>query len=234
MASHIESPEIAESEFSLANMRIVPQIQDNDDMVSLQITQSEPAKESDNDGTPSDSSLAPKGKPVVPRSRAKKARKIAHQTLDSKPFLRPAKDILSRIRHDPALDEADFIVGYHDRHAPELMEMDVASWKGGGDFTDEEWIPQHRVVYFRRKRDEAGKRVWDREKRLDRLFGSGIVANENEEQMEQSEQEGQGNELEEKRVPDPKSSVTSNDQGRIESLTQKPDSKDLPPSGAQS
>jgi uncharacterized protein (UPF0248 family) len=211
MASHLESPDIAESELSLANMRVVPQNQDDDDMVPLQTTQPEPAKESDDDDTSSDSSLAPKGKPAVPRSRAKKARKIAHQTLDSKPFLRPAKDILSRIRHDPALDEADFIVGYHDRHAPELMEMDVASWKGGGDVTDEEWIPQHRIVYFRRKGDEAGRRVWDREKRLDRLFGSGIVADENEEQVEQSEQEGQGNELEEKSVPGSKPSVTGND-----------------------
>lgn len=49
--------------------------------------------------------------------------------------------------------------------------MPVAMWKGGGDVTDEEFIPQHRILYFRRKGD--GVRVWDRKKRVDLLFGTG-------------------------------------------------------------
>ena len=54
--------------------------------------------------------------------------------------------------------------------------MDVSAWKGGvADFTDEEWIPQHRIMYFRKKGDEEGRRVWDRATRLDRLFGSGVA-----------------------------------------------------------
>lgn len=57
-----------------------------------------------------------------------------------------------------------------------MMEMDVSAWKGGvADFTDEEWIPQHRIMYFRKKGDEEGRRVWDRATRLDRLFGSGVA-----------------------------------------------------------
>lgn len=57
-----------------------------------------------------------------------------------------------------------------------MMEMDVSTWKGGvADFTDEEWIPQHRIMYFRKKGDEEGRRVWDRATRLDRLFGSGVA-----------------------------------------------------------
>ena len=56
------------------------------------------------------------------------------------------------------------------------MEMDVSAWKGGvADFTDEEWIPQHRIMYFRKKGEEDGRRVWDRATRLDRLFGSGVA-----------------------------------------------------------
>ena len=60
-------------------------------------------------------------------------------------------------------------------------------------FTDEEWIPQHRIVYFRRKGDELGRKVWDREKRLDRLFGSGIVdqPDKHEEPQDQEDQEEQ-------------------------------------------
>lgn len=54
--------------------------------------------------------------------------------------------------------------------------MDVSAWKGGvSDFTDEEWIPQHRIIYFKKKGDEEGRRVWDRATRLDRLFGSGVA-----------------------------------------------------------
>ena len=51
------------------------------------------------------------------------------------------------------------------------MEMKVEDWKGG-DVTDEEFIPQHRILYFRRASD--GVRVWDRKRRLDVLFGSGV------------------------------------------------------------
>lgn len=56
-----------------------------------------------------------------------------------------------------------------------MMEMDVSAWKGGvADITDEEWIPQHRIMYFRKKGEEE-RRVWDRAARLDRLFRSGVV-----------------------------------------------------------
>lgn len=166
-----------DSQNSLAEMTLDSHIKAAEDMIPLQSRQSGLATDDDIEASPSDSSSSPSPKHAVPRSRARRARKAAQQSRDqhSKPLLRPANDIVSRIRHDPALDESDFIVGYHDRHAPEVMEMDVSAWKGGGDFTDEEWIPQHRILYFRRKGDEPGRRIWDREKRLDRLFGSGIV-----------------------------------------------------------
>ena len=51
------------------------------------------------------------------------------------------------------------------------MEMKVEDWNKG-DVTDEEFIPQHRILYFRRMSD--GVRVWDRKRRLDELFGSGV------------------------------------------------------------
>ena len=85
--------------------------------------------------------------------------------------LRPALDILNRIRHDPNMDIADYIIGYLDRHSG-IMEMPVNCWKGG-DNTDEDFIPQSRVLYFRRKGDANGFRIWERERRIDRVFGSG-------------------------------------------------------------
>ena len=81
-----------------------------------------------------------------------------------------------------------------------MMEMDVSAWKGGvADITDEEWIPQHRIMYFRKKGEGEGeeeRRVWDRAARLDRLFRSGVVPEvaleEDEEDRKPEEDEAEG------------------------------------------
>ena len=169
------SPDVIDVDASLASMNITNIDNSAGDTVPLDLSYCETQK--DLEATSSDSSSGPR-KTSLSRSRAKKVRKAAHETQASKPLLRPAKDVLSRIRHDPALQEADYIVGYHDRHA-DVMEMSVSDWKGGGDVTDEEWIPQHRILYFRQKSDPERK-VWDRATRLDRLFGSGVVTEDHE------------------------------------------------------
>jgi uncharacterized protein (UPF0248 family) len=48
--------------------------------------------------------------------------------------------------------------------------MNLTSWKK--ELSDEEFIPMHRVVYFREKGVE-GNIVWDRRTRVDLIFGSG-------------------------------------------------------------
>ncbi|KAL3468085.1 hypothetical protein BJX64DRAFT_246849 [Aspergillus heterothallicus] len=85
------------------------------------------------------------------------------------PRLRPASDVLSRLRWDSNIDIHDYIVGYDDRFLGE-REMPVAQWKA--ELTDEAFIPGHRILYFKRKSD--GVKVWDRERRVDLLFGSGV------------------------------------------------------------
>ncbi|CAF9908923.1 hypothetical protein IMSHALPRED_007538 [Imshaugia aleurites] len=172
MASTKNSHGFEDPDPSLASMNPPSSLEAGEDVIPLQPSAAEPVSANDSDS----SSPSPSRKPTTSRSRAKKARKAAHHNQNSKPSLRPARDILSRIRHDPSLNESDFVVGYIDRHAPEMMEMDVSAWKGGvADVTDEEWIPQHRIMYFRKKGDGEGERVWDRAARLDRLFGSGVV-----------------------------------------------------------
>lgn len=69
---------------------------------------------------------------------------------------------------DPSLDSGDFIVGYEDRFAG-AMEKALDTWKS--EQTDEEFIPQHRILYFKRKSDQTV--VWERRTRIDLLFGSG-------------------------------------------------------------
>ncbi|KAH0559253.1 hypothetical protein GP486_004232 [Trichoglossum hirsutum] len=101
---------------------------------------------------------------------------LPHRTLpatptartSSKSKLRPAQDILHRLLWDASLDVSDHVIGYLDRFSG-TKEMPVERWKT--EKTDEEFVPMHRVVYFRRKSD--GVRVWDREGRWDGVFGSG-------------------------------------------------------------
>lgn len=81
---------------------------------------------------------------------------------------RTAADVLNRLRWDPSLDSGDYIVGYEDRFVG-AMERGLESWKS--EQTDEEFIPQHRILYFKRKSDQVI--VWERRTRTDLLFGSG-------------------------------------------------------------
>lgn len=88
--------------------------------------------------------------------------------------LRPASDVLNRLRWDPNLDPADYIIGYEDRFLG-AKETGLEKWKT--EQTDEEFIPQHRILYFRKKFNEEGNGkgeiVWERATRMDKVFGSG-------------------------------------------------------------
>ncbi|KAI1767304.1 hypothetical protein GGR53DRAFT_527181 [Hypoxylon sp. FL1150] len=83
--------------------------------------------------------------------------------------LRPASDVLNRLRWDQAIDSSDYIVGYEDRFSG-VIERSVNSWKS--ETTHEEFIPEHRILYFKRKSD--GLVVWDKGARRDGVFGSGL------------------------------------------------------------
>ncbi|KAH9862175.1 hypothetical protein IAQ61_010378, partial [Plenodomus lingam] len=86
--------------------------------------------------------------------------------------LRPASDVLNRLRWDPGLDPSDYIIGYEDRFLG-AKEANLDKWKT--EQTDEEFIPQHRILYFKKKGGDDGKGelVWERATRLDKVFGSG-------------------------------------------------------------
>lgn len=82
---------------------------------------------------------------------------------------RTAKDVMNRIRWDAALDSSDYIIGYEDRFVG-TREKALELWKS--EQTDEEFIPQHRILYFKRKSDDVI--VWERRARVDDVFGSGV------------------------------------------------------------
>lgn len=84
---------------------------------------------------------------------------------------RTARDVMNRIKWDAALDSSDYIIGYEDRFVG-AREKQLELWKS--EQTDEEFIPQHRILYFKRRSDDVI--VWERRLRVDDVFGSGIPA----------------------------------------------------------
>jgi len=82
---------------------------------------------------------------------------------------RTAADVINRIRWDPEIESSEFLVGYEDRFVG-AREKALDAWKS--EQTDEEFIPQHRILYFKRKND--GEVLWERRTRKDEIFGSGL------------------------------------------------------------
>lgn len=104
--------------------------------------------------------------PLKPRTNSPRAATVPKPRGAGK--FRSAADVLNRLRWDPSLDSGDYIVGYEDRFVG-AMERGIEAWKS--EQTDEEFIPQHRILYFKRKSDQVI--VWERRTRTDLLFGSG-------------------------------------------------------------
>jgi uncharacterized protein (UPF0248 family) len=82
--------------------------------------------------------------------------------------LRPASEVLSRLRHDRTYNIDDCLVGYKDRHMNKLQEKPAADWIT--ETTHEEFIPQHRIEYIRK----GGEIIWDRQAKIDKVFNSGV------------------------------------------------------------
>lgn len=80
-------------------------------------------------------------------------------------------DIINRIIWDPAFDGTNYVIGYEDRFEGRL-ESGFNAWKK--ETTDEEFIPQHRILYIKRRSE--GEIVWDRRRRIDKIFYSGNSA----------------------------------------------------------
>ena len=117
---------------------------------------------------------------TLPIQRAVPQRPKPTATPLSASKLRPASDVLHRLRWDPSLDPAEYIIGYEDRFLG-AQEISLEKWKT--EQTDEEFIPQHRILYFKKRggggvTGETGSAeiVWERATRIDRIFWSGARA----------------------------------------------------------
>lgn len=123
----------------------------------------------DSDDDDSDDELIPEDEIIGSGNRAV----VAAANPIAKPSglgkFRTAIDVMNRLRWDGNLDSSDFIVGYEDRFVG-ACEKALEQWKS--EQTDEEFIPQHRILYFKRKSDNFV--VWERRTWTDEIFGSGV------------------------------------------------------------
>ncbi|KAH8664974.1 hypothetical protein BGZ60DRAFT_378995 [Tricladium varicosporioides] len=94
------------------------------------------------------------------------------QRAESSHGLRPAKDVLNRLKYDDKFNLDEFVIGYKDRVKNKIVEKNAIDWEKNS--TTEEWIPEHRIEYFKRisvNGDEVI--VWQKKTKLDLIFGSG-------------------------------------------------------------
>ncbi|KAI9344520.1 hypothetical protein DFJ73DRAFT_960935 [Zopfochytrium polystomum] len=108
-----------------------------------------------------------------PKGKGKKKAADASRGKRSGPTekLRTSQDVFDRIMWDPQFDAEDWIVGYEDRFTG-IQEMRVSDFaKNRADTNNEDWIPFHRVWYFKHQ----GVKKWDRKSRVDAVFGSGAA-----------------------------------------------------------
>ena len=86
------------------------------------------------------------------------------------PSMKTAQDVISRIAWDDALPADCFSIGYLDRFLGVIVKpFSTFTWDdiAGVDY-DAVAIPQHRIQYFLYK----DVKVWDKNERLDNVFGS--------------------------------------------------------------
>ncbi|KAI8835379.1 hypothetical protein BJ741DRAFT_607799, partial [Chytriomyces cf. hyalinus JEL632] len=97
-------------------------------------------------------------------------------TISSKSKLRSSEDVFNRIVWDNRFDQDEFVIGYMDRFTgiQEIPFTDFAARKA--DQQGEDWIPFHRVWYFKRVvvSEQSGESVvevvWDRKSKSDCIF----------------------------------------------------------------
>jgi len=91
-----------------------------------------------------------------------------------KPRMRSSWDVINRMLHDPSLNSDDIHVGYWDGIANLVLEKPLSAFSNWGDIAMAELhslaIPQHRIRHF--KHFPSGTILWDKELRLDLIFGS--------------------------------------------------------------
>jgi uncharacterized protein (UPF0248 family) len=90
---------------------------------------------------------------------------------DKAPRFRTAAEVLNRLKHDSSYNLDDFVIGYLDRVKERILEKAAADWDR--ETTAEEFIPEHRIEYFKTYKGSGreGEVVWMKKGKIDKIFG---------------------------------------------------------------
>lgn len=117
----------------------------------------------------------------LPAKKTESTKKEEAEPQAKKKSMRTSEDIYRRIKvclcmshekinnypqWDSQYDSDEFVIGYEDRFDG-IMECKLNAFVK--DITDDNFIPWHRVIYFK----QSGAIVWDRRTRQDDIFKSG-------------------------------------------------------------
>lgn len=105
------------------------------------------------------------------KTKPKKApTEIEEDKFVKKPSMKTALDVIKRLQWDESVNKEDFIVGYIDRIVGLVEKCFTAfTWEDLASVDNFALaIPQHRIQYFKYK----SVKVWDKNERLDNVFGS--------------------------------------------------------------
>ncbi|KAJ7123747.1 hypothetical protein C8R44DRAFT_875908 [Mycena epipterygia] len=135
----------------------------------------EPMSDSGSGGDNAGSKRSKKNEQVLSASQKKKAIAAKAKTTSHTPAaskLRTSADVMNRLLWDSTISQDEHVVGYEDRFLG-IKESPLSNWILK-EVEHESFIPQHRIIYFKRVTD--GEIVWDRRKKIDLIFGSGLGA----------------------------------------------------------
>ncbi|RDL40734.1 uncharacterized protein BP5553_00713 [Venustampulla echinocandica] len=92
---------------------------------------------------------------------------------------RTASEVLNRLKFDNNYNIDEWAIGYIDRVRDMILEKPASDWDR--ETTAEEFIPEHRIEYFKRYSpggegevgEERGEIMWSKKQKLDEIFRSG-------------------------------------------------------------
>lgn len=116
---------------------------------------------------------------IKPAKRKNKAESTA--AVDSNPERKKgpkfhtAAAVHNRLKHDFLWDIDEYVFGYLDRHKENIIERPARNWVR--ESTEEEFIPEHRVQYFKKI---GGDFLWHKSKRIDEMFEPTVPSSSNQ------------------------------------------------------
>jgi uncharacterized protein (UPF0248 family) len=107
---------------------------------------------------------------ITPTKQKKKERPVSDENQEHEKAgrFRTAAEVHNRLKYDDSWDIDEFVLGYIDRHNEKIVEKSAGDWVR--ETTAEEFIPEHRIEYFKKVGSAAEEFVWHKSRKVDQIF----------------------------------------------------------------